>query len=156
MLRQPTTNPLERLNDLKALRDAVQSHRSATARVLNDKHYRVRRAKNAIERIRSLRVALGEAMKELRGLYYAPRELPTQIDLLDKRLKQLDSQIVAEEQRTRVQRLLKLKAQMEAMNATLPEAMRASFAATLADLQAATAAPAEPDLSEDPDDETFV
>lgn len=153
---EPTTNPGERLADLKALRDAVASHRASMLRVVNDRTMRTRRAHNAVTRIRALRKALLEAVKELRDLYYATRDLPPQIDALGKRVRQLDGMIAREEQRARVKRLLDIKAKMEALNLELPEELKLVTTVTLDQLAAGEVAPAEADLSEDPDDDVIL
>ena len=111
--------PKEKLEDLRNLRVAIKSERDSLFRLACHRGYRKKRLSNVIERIRSLRLALMQSMKELLLIRGATNgTLAARIEQFDKRTAELDAAILHAEQAVRIERLLKIRAQMEALGLT--------------------------------------
>ena len=136
-----TMTAAERLDDLKKLHYAVSSEHQALLKLTSNRQYRLRRGVNCIKRIRNLSRALANAIRELIELRNASGSgAIEQLEKYEARLRELRAEIVHEENRARIDRLQKMRDEMEAMEAALPPELR----------------PAEPDLSADPDDEMII
>jgi hypothetical protein len=139
--------PNEKLHELKQLHAAITSHRNSVLSTLNNRTRRHKRMRNCIARIRDLTKALKQAVAELVQLRDT-ESMHADIDACNARLAILHRGIIHWQQRVRIARLLQIKAQMEAMNMELPAVLKID--------ELFAVAPAEPDMSPEPDDDMIV
>lgn len=148
----------EKLSDLRALYAAVSSQRASRLRLVNSRPYRKRRLRNVIHRIRVLRIALARSVKELLDIRGSTNgAIDAELVRYDARLKELQTAILHAEQRSRIERILKIKAQMESLGMELPSELLAEAQEQgRSALEALLAVPAQAGGSDDDPDEDLI
>lgn len=139
-----TLSKNEQLREVVSLKQAIISERDHLVRMSTDRHRRTKLARNSIRRIRGLLSALEREIDMLNQVRScsdpSTGDVYRQIDRYNLRIHELNKKTVILQAEARIEKLLLLKAQFEAMNNELPESMRI----------------AGPDLSPDPDDDMII
>lgn len=120
-------SPKQQLDDLIALREALQSQRRWLLGARNNRGARTAKVKSAVRSIRAARAAIETAVAEI-ALVRDVKATDTQIDAIDIRLKQLSARI-GQLDRTNtaaqtLMRMQRMKEQFAALNASLPDDLK--------------------------------